>query len=127
MRKIEEKIIDAINAGETVTLSKRDRIVNDSDVVKYVWLWNTNIARVYPDRIEIDAGGWRTATTKSRLNAILWAYCATGIYRHKGAWFLNGYADTRYAGRPVVKVVDGMSIPRKHKRWDGDKWIVSNL
>ena len=32
--------------------------------------------------------GWRTATTKSRLNALLSAFCeGSGIYQSKGQWF----------------------------------------
>ena len=125
MRKIEERIIEAINNCQYLH-TERDRVYPQADCVE-VWLHSTQIASVYPSRVVIRTGGWRTATTKSRLNAILWTYCATGIYQKDFTWYLNGRVDARYAGKAPVYVEDGMSIPRKNKSWYRDKLIVSNL
>ena len=102
MRKIEEQIINAINARRIgiVELSKRDYVETDKDVVNVI-LWATTIAKIYTDKVVVNSGGWRTVTTKSRLNAILREYCNTGIVQNKGYWTIDGES-----------FYDGMSIPR---------------
>jgi hypothetical protein len=102
MRKIEEQIINAINARRIgiVKLSKRDYVETDKDVVNVI-LWSTTIAKIYTDKVVVNSGNWRTVTTKSRLNAILREYCNSAISCNKGHWIINGES-----------FYDGMSIPR---------------
>jgi hypothetical protein len=118
MRKIEERIIKAINHHETVKLSELDRVVYNrmGEPFSEVWLHQTKIAVIFVDRVLINMGRWRNNTTKSRLNAILWEYCATGIYQKDFTWYLT-YEPPRY-------VKDGMLIPRRSKRWDGNTWVI---
>lgn len=60
------------------------RDLEDSIVVQ---LHNTAIMQYWPDdRIRLNAGGWRTVTTKSRMNEFLpdpW-----GVYQENNVWYL---------------------------------------
>jgi hypothetical protein len=48
------------------------------------------IARIFPgDRMILSSCGWRRATTKSRLNAILHHYNLNGIYQEKFVWYIG--------------------------------------
>jgi hypothetical protein len=62
-----------------------------------VYLHNNLIAEIGPTYVQLFDGGWQTATTKSRLNAILAAHGADGeyIFQKKGQWFLN------FQGTPI--------------------------
>jgi hypothetical protein len=124
MRRIEERIIEAIAVGATARLSERDTVEtllpgekSTPEWTCRVWLHSTCIATIYADRVVVNTGGWRTNTTKSRLNAILWEYCATAIHQKDYTWYVMGGAH----------VEDGMSIPRRNKRWNGDIWEISDL
>lgn len=127
MCTIEKKIISAIGKKRTVTLSSRDRVEYDADIdADKVWLHSTVIAVVSPDKVTAFSGGGRANTTKSRLNAILWEYCATGIYQNDFTWYVNGRNDAMFSGKAPVYFEDGMEFPRKVKHWDGDAWIVTD-
>ena len=54
-------------------LSKRDRVVSDGTGHVAVFLWETKIAHfnAQGDEIIVKKGGHQTATTKSRINALL--------------------------------------------------------
>lgn len=92
MRKIESVIIKAINYEETSILSKRDRVVfepfNACNKASHVYLWNTRIAIILPDSIIINSGGWKTVTTKSRLNSLLREYCGVALYQKRREWYV---------------------------------------
>jgi hypothetical protein len=123
MRKIEKRIIDTVDEYERVGATTRRDVLSSRDIVETcdingvigvaVILYYTTIAKVLPDRVVINTGGWRTNITKSRLNAILWEYCATGIYQKDFTWYLTG-------GPRILYVEDGMGIPRRN-------WEVSDL
>ena len=91
MRKIEEKIIDALNGsnGEGVkNLSCRDRVEVDENTKKY-YLWDSllfwNDAK---NNYYFSARGYNSQTTKSRLNQILGSFFNAGIYQKNWKWFL---------------------------------------
>ena len=109
MRKIEQDIINAIKCKHDVHLSKRDTVICGATIVAY-YLWETPIAIVYPDKVLVQSGGYRTRTTKSRLNAILWEFCNMGISSVKGKWIVSA----RYSGGETGITVfsEGMAIPR---------------
>jgi len=108
MRKIEKMIIEAIRNDTTGTLSKRDR-VESNDTETRVYLNYTKIASIFHDRIVVNSGGWRTNTTKRRLNAILGAYTDYGIAQRDFAWYL---VNVKTTADDTVDFVDGMSLPR---------------
>lgn len=112
MRKIEQDIINAIKCRHDVRLSKRDRVICGVTIVAY-YLWETPVAIVYPDKVIIQSGGYRTRTTKSRLNAILYHFCKTGIYAKKGVWYIaSNYGGYEQVGSTQREFEEGMSIPR---------------
>ena len=88
MRKIEEKIIDALNGDNGVkNLSCRDCVEVDGDTKKY-YLWNNLIFWNDSDNIYFSARGYNSYTTKSRLNAVLWSFSKAVIYQKNWEWFL---------------------------------------
>lgn len=53
-------------------------------------LHGTEIIKFYPDKTVLDSGGWRTVTTKERLNR----FTQWGIWQENGVWYINkGYRD----------------------------------
>ena len=89
MRKIEEKIIDALNGSNGVkNLSCRDCMEVDGSTKKY-YLWNNLIFWNDSDNIYFSARGYNSQTTKSRLNAVLWSFFKAVIYQKNWEWFLN--------------------------------------
>ena len=89
MRKIEEKIIDALNGSNGVkNLSCRDCVeVNGGTKNYYLWnsllFWNDAENNYY-----FSARGYNSLTTKSRLNAVLWSFLKAVIYQKDWKWFL---------------------------------------
>lgn len=51
----------------------------------------TVVARKHADGvIELDSGGWRTATTKLRMNQFAHQYgLGFGVYQEKGEWYVS--------------------------------------
>jgi hypothetical protein len=89
MRVIERKMNAAINAGKDFKLANTQVVsyTNSSDV----YLHGNLIARVGETWVEIFDGGWQSATTKSRLNAILREHGAPGdcVFQKNYAWFVT--------------------------------------
>lgn len=89
MRKIEslmnEAIIEALNwkSGNTEVVSEGK--------ISRVFLHGNQIATIGENFIQLFDGKHQTATTKSRLNAILFAHGIDGerVFQKAGQWFLN--------------------------------------
>jgi len=59
---------------------------DDSIAVK---LHNTDVVTFHPDgRVVLDSGGWRTVTTKSRINE----YTTVRLYQDKSIWYIAPHA-----------------------------------
>ena len=69
MRKIEKEMNSAIANG--TEWKKDNTLVYTHNSVAYVHLYGKKIAEIGENWIRLFDGGWQTATTKSRLNAIL--------------------------------------------------------
>ena len=84
MRQIEQNLINAIR-GKNKAWSKGNTTIsyNESTETYDVFLHGNKIASIdYDDReVRLSSCGWRTNTTKSRLNAILTALRADGYVR----------------------------------------------
>jgi hypothetical protein len=95
MRKIETLMNEAIST-ETDWKLDNTEVINCSHVSD-VFLHGNLIARIGETWIELFDGGWRTNTTKSRINAILKSHGVGDeyIFQKKGQWFLN------YEGGPI--------------------------
>ena len=86
MRKITEKTITAFNEG--LSFKKANMEVQVLPNVTIMKLHGNSIAFRYNDpnkTISITNCGWKSNTTKERLNSI----DGVNIYQRKGAWFLN--------------------------------------
>ena len=74
-------------------LSKRDRVVSDGTGKVSVFLWETRIAHLSAqgNEIIVKDNGYQTATTKSRINALLygWAKGNPSISQRKWVWYLD--------------------------------------
>ena len=110
MRKVEAAMIQAVrellNTADHNGTFKR---LGNTEVVQWhdgpchtpghqrmieVRLHKNTIARIYPDicRMYVRDCGWRTATTKSRLNALLGALCGKDgdhIHQSRGEWYTS--------------------------------------
>ena len=71
---------------------------------------STEIVRAYNDgRIVLDSGGWRTATTKTRMNQAANQYdLGFQVWQRNGSWYVG------YQGAEVP-FVDGMTIGGRHE------------
>ena len=109
MRKIEQLMNAAIKAGKNWT-NANTSVTSDDNGLSTVYLHGNKIAEVGDDFVRIFDGGWRTNTTKSRLNAIINEFCCAytdGVYQHQFEWFItdnkvikqfvNGYTFTEFA------------------------------
>lgn len=95
MRKIERQMNAAIIAGKDFKLDNTEVIACSN--VSDVFLHGNLIARIGETWIELFDGGHQTATTKSRLNAILREFgmgyeC---VFQKNFNWFVN------YNGSPI--------------------------
>ena len=91
MRKIETEMQNALR--NRVNWSKANTSVSvDNEGNQFVTLHGNLIARIsnFGD-IELSSCGWRSVTTKSRLNAILDTYLhGLSVYQKNFDWFIGG-------------------------------------
>ena len=103
MRKIEtlmnEAVCEALNWKSGNTEVQTD-LANNSRV----FLHGNHIATIGEGFIQLFDGGWRTATTKSRLNALLFAHGSDDkVFQKNGEWFVSTNSGT-------VKFTTGMIL-----------------
>lgn len=114
MRTVESKILSAIRNMEgrvshtsERTLSKRDHVAIGGRGIN-VYLWRTCIAEVTDDKISLNTGGYRTVTTKSRLNALLRLTNRNlSIFQKNYTWYVHDSALDE-----TVEFHDGISFDR---------------
>ena len=89
MRKIERLMNAAITEGKDFKMANTE-VISCSNVSD-VFLHGNLIARIGETWIELFDGGWRSNTTKSRLNAILSEHgCpGEGIFQKNFQWFFS--------------------------------------
>lgn len=113
MRKIEQRIIEAIRNGEHFHDGPNSvEPIESGDLGLEprvnVWLYSTCIAQVYADRIVIRSGGWHTPTTESRLSSILCELTDYGIFQRDFTW----YTCRRWNRATEKQFEEGAVIPR---------------
>ena len=88
MRKIEQQMNNAIS--KEIDWKKDNTEVINIKGVSFVYLYNNLIAMVGDTWLELFDGGWKTNTTKSRLNAILKEHgnCEF-VYQKNFTWFVS--------------------------------------
>ena len=84
MRSISKQAAYAFENRENFKLNNTQVKIGVNKVQMY--LFDYLIAWVEDERFYISAGGWLTATTKERLNALP----NVEICQRKGIWYLNG-------------------------------------
>jgi hypothetical protein len=69
-----------------------------------VTYWSTKVVQFNHWQVKLNTGGWRTATTKSRMNqASVQFGLGYQVYQHKGEWYVRTKADEyRLDGRVIV-------------------------
>jgi hypothetical protein len=89
MRQIERLMNQAITAGKNFKLANTE-VVNIGQE-SFVYLYDNLIAVIGDNFIELFDGGHQTATTKSRLNAILSEHGCPGeyVFQKNYQWFVN--------------------------------------
>lgn len=80
MRSITEQIVNAFLEGKT------KRISNSYTNGNELYLHDNCIAKKHPNGLLISNAGWRSRTTKERLNALP----NVSIQQKSGLWYLNG-------------------------------------
>jgi hypothetical protein len=107
MRKIEREMNAAIcdsrdwKSGNTeVTF---DSATNESKV----FLHGNHIATIGDDFVQIFDGGWQSATTKSRINAICSDHCiqGEGVFQKNFNWFVHKFVG-QAGSSPVFNEVE---------------------
>ena len=102
MRLIERQMNRAIN--QEIDWKKDNTQVIHIEGVSFVYLFDNLIAMVGDTWLELFDGGHQTATTKSRINAILSEHGNSEyIYQKNFQWFLS----TKYGDVPFT---DGMRL-----------------
>ena len=97
MRKIESQMNRAILHSKDWKSANTEVVYYSGNDVSDVYLHGNLIARIHPFSIELFDGGVQSATTKSRLNAILKAHGCENeyVFQKNFQWFLN------YQGAPI--------------------------
>ena len=114
MRKIEQQMINAIK-NNIDWKSANTEVICQQDGVSYVYLHGSKIAEVGDDYLTLFDAGYQTATTKSRLNAILGEFgytCGTKreyVFQKQYEWFVN-FFNMKSNQIEVVPFVDGMIL-----------------
>ena len=89
MRKIESQMNDAIQSGRNWSSGNTQVVTNDG--LSTVYLHGNKIALVDDTSLTVFDGGWRSNTTKSRLNALINEFCngvTDGVFQKNYQWFI---------------------------------------
>ena len=110
MRKIETLMNAAITDNATWSLDNTMVTLN-AEGESEVFLYGNLIARIGENFVQLFDGGYRSVTTKSRLNAIcnVHAVAGEGIFQKAGEWFCRQY-DTAAKTWQTVPFVSGMVL-----------------
>ena len=91
MRQIERDMISAIKLGKCWHKANTEVYTNDNNA-SLVYLHGNHIATVTDDNVRVFDGGWRSNTTKSRLNVIINEFCdalTDGVFQKDYQWFIK--------------------------------------
>lgn len=101
MRKI---TINASNAlwGMGFFKASNTEVINDDGIMK-MFLHGHRIATLRNNKLSISSCGWRTTTTKERLNGVL-EKLGCGVFQKNFEWFLSS------SNGDVVPFHDGMIV-----------------
>ena len=80
MRKITREIVNAFENSRSLTIG------NSRTNGESLWLFGNKIAEIGRNGLSITNAGWKSTTTKERLNGL----SGVNITQRRGVWFLNG-------------------------------------
>lgn len=90
MRVIEQQMNQAILNGVNWKNGNTQVIFNENNVTWDVLLYGNKIATLTDTSIQLFSAGYKTKTTKSRLNAILSVHGnCDSVYQKDGEWFVS--------------------------------------
>jgi hypothetical protein len=76
-----------------------------------LWLYDTVIATLTGNRLSLFTGGWKTVTTKERLNGVLSRVSSFRVKQEKGQWFIvNEYGRKLQFEEGITFDLDGGGI-----------------
>ena len=87
MRKIEIELSNAIKNKSYFCKSNMSININNGNID--IYLYSTKIAYVTGNYIYLYSGGWRSSTTKSRLNTILDTFNLPKITQKNFIWYIG--------------------------------------
>ena len=105
MRKIEQQMIDAIKGNKNWS-SGNTQVVTNLDLSN-VYLHGNLIAQIDNNTVTIFDGGWRSKTTKSRLNVLCEEFCIAGegVFQKDFLWYVRKFVGC-INGQNVYKTED---------------------
>jgi len=91
MRKIESQMIEAIQNDKNWSSGNTQVVTNDG--LSTVYLHGNKIAMVDDTSMTIFDGGWKSNTTKSRLNALCDEFCIAGegVFQENFLWYVRKF------------------------------------
>ena len=105
MRKIEHQMINAIIGKTKDWKSGNTKVCTTTEGYTHLYLHNNHIATVSDNGIILYDGGWQSVTTKSRLNAILFAFFETvRVFQKDFQWYISGDTTVPFQNGYVVPV-----------------------
>ena len=93
MRKIEHQMVNAIMGGKNWSNGNTMVTIDQETNTSSVYLHGNLIATVTDNDMTIYDGGWQSVTTKSRLNALCFAFCVDGegVFQQNFKWFVRKF------------------------------------
>ena len=93
MRKIEQQMNNAISNNLNWQSANTAVVYDDQSGESTVYLHGNKIAVVGEDFVQIFDGGYQSATTKSRLNAILKEHgiAGEGVFQRNFKWYVHKF------------------------------------
>ena len=110
MRKIETQMIAAIHNNQNWSNANTTVHFNEEENVSVVRLHGNKIAEIDDNSMTIFDGGWRSVTTKSRLNALCDEFCISGegVFQSNFLWYVRKFVGC-INGQNVYKTEDFVS------------------
>ena len=105
-KKLSKGEIKADNPGilSSKKISKSCRVINYKNGDKIIRLYATDILQFKGDKIILNSGGYKTITTKSRINQFLPG--GIRVYQKNGEWFIDN-------GAYHFKFFDGIELTKE--------------
>lgn len=81
--------------GQTQRISKNNTKITENDGMTCIRLHKTEVVRFNGEVIILDSGGWRTVTTKTRMNQTSNEYgLGYSVFADKGIWYVKHNGNT---------------------------------